>query len=264
MRATWPERERVNPAEFPNEERERISAFFQNGNAPTGQNVASQATNQSLPIAYTVSDAAKSTEAINVDAGPTYPVYNGSADVYTMPDGMQFRFKQNMDPTHQTMQPDMLINSWYKVPEPLRALGQKQINVVDTYNPADAYWKTVYKNFPHSYATGGEKITFYRYDRPHDPDYVVRTLCHEIAHKVDTTIGRSNLYSEQAEWQRAMVDDQIHSGLTSITTYGMNSPKEDFAESIAEYIIDTSHFLQFMPNRGRLIADIIKRGGASP
>ena len=30
VRATWPERESINPAEFPNEERERINAFFSN------------------------------------------------------------------------------------------------------------------------------------------------------------------------------------------------------------------------------------------
>ena len=130
----------------------------------------------------------------NSDPAPTIPIagincrveekkycfgYNTSvqsnAVVYTTPDGVSFIFPKNYDSAHQTMTPEQAISCWQKVPEEVKKKAQKNIEFVDYYNPDDSYWKRVYKNFTHSYATGGDKITFYRYDRPHDPDYVRTT-----------------------------------------------------------------------------------------
>ena len=146
----------------------------------------------------------------NSDPAPTIPIagincrveekkycfgYNTSvqsdAVVYTTPDGVSFIFPKNYDSAHQTMTPEQAISCWQKVPEEVKKKAQKNIEFVDYYNPDDSYWKRVYKNFTHSYATGGDKITFYRYDRPHDSDYVVRTYCHEAGHYIDTNLSVS-------------------------------------------------------------------------
>ena len=103
------------------------------------------------------------------------------------------------------------------------------------YNPMDTYWRSIYKNFGHSYATGGQKITFYRWDYAHDLDYVVRTYCHEAGHYIDQNMATStSRFSAETIWTKAMADDRIVSGKNSCTIYGENSATEDFAESIAE------------------------------
>ncbi|MBO5917391.1 MAG: hypothetical protein J6Q14_01330 [Oscillospiraceae bacterium] len=256
VRATWPDENGGRVTRFGGD------TYIDAGQVPPVKKPASQPAMP--PTVYSVSDAVKTANTVNIDAGSNYPVYSGLADIYAMPDGVEFRFKQGMDAAHQSMTPDMLIDSWYKVPQRLRDLGQKRINVVDTYNPSDAYWKSIYKTFTQSYATGGDEITFYRWDYAHNPDYLVRSLSHEIAHKVDTSLGGATRYSEQTDWQKAMADDKAFSGMASITTYGENSPSEDFAESIAEYIKDQNFFLQFMPNRGKLISAILSQGGGGP
>ena len=209
----------------------------------------------------------------NSDPAPTIPIagincrveekkycfgYNTSvqsdAVVYTTPDGVSFIFPKNYDSAHQTMTPEQAISCWQKVPEEVKKKAQKNIEFVDYYNPDDSYWKRVYKNFTHSYATGGVKITFYRYDRPHDSDYVVRTYCHEAGHYIDTNLSVSGgRFSEEKEWQKAIAEDKKLSGSKSPTAYGENSPAEDFAESIAEYVQNAKEFSKKFPNRASIL-----------
>ena len=209
----------------------------------------------------------------NSDPVPTIPIagincrveekkysfgYNTSvqsdAVVYTTPDGVSFIFPKNYDSAHQTMTPEQAISCWQKVPEEVKKKAQKNIEFVDYYNPDDSYWKRVYKNFTHSYATGGDKITFYRYDRPHDSDYVVRTYCHEAGHYIDTNLSVSGgRFSEEKEWQKAIAEDKKLSGSKSPTAYGENSPAEDFAESIAEYAQNAKEFSKKFPNRASIL-----------
>lgn len=181
------------------------------------------------------------------------------AVIYKTPDGIEFVFPEVYDTKKQTMTPDMAISLYQKVPQKLRVLGQKTIQFVDYYNPQDAYWKRRYKNFTHSYATGGKDITFYRYDKAHNADYVVRTYCHEIGHKIDKDMGGGvNRYSDGKEWADAMAADKKHSRKKSPTTYGKNSPTEDFAESITEYIKNQNDFETNFPNRANIIKNILK------
>jgi hypothetical protein len=182
-----------------------------------------------------------------------------------MPDGMEFVFKNGINKAHQTATPEFIMEQYYKVPEKLRAMGQKRIAVVDRYNPSDAYWRKHYKGFTHSYMTGGDDITIWRYDRNHDANYFVDSLSHEIGHKIDTALGKNGArYSTMLDWKLAMSNDLLATGKKSITTYGENSEMEDFAESIKEYVKNPGGFLKAMPNRGTIIEGIINGKGASP
>ena len=181
------------------------------------------------------------------------------AVVYKTPDDTKFVFPEEYDKSKQTMTPDKAIELWYKVPKSVRVKAQKTIEFVDYYNPKDTYWKKKYKNFTHSYATGGDTITFYRYDRPHDDGYVIRTYCHESGHYIDELLGVNGArYSESSEWAEAMMNDKMFSGKKSVTTYGENSAAEDFAESVAEYIHDNGEFIKKFPGRAKLIEQILK------
>jgi hypothetical protein len=181
------------------------------------------------------------------------------ATIYTTPDGTEFVFPKRYNKRHQMMTPDNAIRLWQQVPEAIRKQAQKTIEFVDYYNPQDSYWQKVYKNFPHSYATGGQKITFYRYDHPHNDDYVVRTYCHEAGHLIDVrNATASSRFSDEKLWTKAMADDIIVSGKKSCTQYGENSNAEDFAESVAEYVNDPIAFARAFPNRAAALANIIK------
>lgn len=179
------------------------------------------------------------------------------AVIYTTPDGTNFVFPKKQNRKQQTMTPDQAIFCWQQVPANIRKQAQKTIEFVDYYNPQDSYWRKVYKNFSHSYATGGSKITFYRHDRPHDSAYVVRTYCHEAGHFIDINLGTNGRFSSGNLWTKAMADDIIISGKKSCTTYGENSATEDFAESIAEYVKDKVGFEAAFPNRAAILAKII-------
>lgn len=211
------------------------------------------------PMTSTIDEAVKQTRDVH------FRTFSGKADVYTMPDGTRFIFKANMNKAHQSMTPEMAATAYYKVPEAFRGLGQREIIVIDTYNPDDAYWRQKYKDFHHSYATGGDAITFYRHDYGHSRSYLVNTFSHEIGHLVDRNLGSSlsSWYSQEPEWQAAMIADKATSGLESITEYGTNSPKEDFAESVAEYVVNPDRFLKTMPERGKLLRRIVTNGGGT-
>jgi hypothetical protein len=184
-----------------------------------------------------------------------------AAVVYETQDGTKFVFPKKYNKKQQTMTPEQAIENWQKVPQSVRTQAQRTIEIVDYYNPADTYWRKHYKNFGHSYATGGDKITFYRHDAPHNDDYIVRTYCHEAGHYIDiklaTSGGNNARYSSEAIWTKAMADDLTASGKKSCTTYGENAPTEDFAESVAEYINDKKAFSKDFPNRAALLSKII-------
>lgn len=184
-----------------------------------------------------------------------------NATIYKTPDGTKFVFPERYNKQHQTMTPEQAIANWQRVPQSIRRQAQKTVEFVDYYNPQDSYWRKHYKNFGHSYATGGDKITFYRYDITHDDDYIVRTYCHEAGHLIDTNLatgtGKSARFSAEPVWQKAMADDKAANRRKSCTTYGENSPTEDFAESIAEYVKDKNSFSRDFPNRAAVLASII-------
>lgn len=182
------------------------------------------------------------------------------ADVYITPEGVEFEFPVGLNKKKQHLTPEQLTKAWEKVPEAIRKKAPKQIQVLDYYNPQDANWRKVYKNFPHSYATGGTSgVTFYRYDYDHDDDYLVRTLCHEIAHVADESIKTTSgkRFCDDVEWTQAMADDLKHSGKKSPTAYGENANTEDLAESVATYTMDHEWFMQNFPNRAKVLEKYI-------
>ena len=179
------------------------------------------------------------------------------AVVYETQEGTQFVFPKSYNKNQQQMTAEQALSLWSQVPDGIRQQAQKTIQFVDYYNPRDTYWRKTYKNFGHSYATGGQTITFYRYDYPHDDAYVIRTYCHEAGHFIDTNRGTNGKFSAESLWTKAMADDIVVSGKKSCTAYGENSAAEDFAESMAEYVKDKTGFEKDFPNRAAILATII-------
>ena len=215
---------------------------------------------ESKPLPITISDCTTETRKYDFSDGTENGTRKSAkATVYKTPDGTEFVFPVSYNKAHQTMTPEKAVELWSKVPEKLRNMGQKQIIFQDVHNPQDKYWRKRYKKFRGSYATGGDDINFWRYDYPHNDDYVVRTYCHEIGHKVDTDNSvNGTRFSEYTWWTDAMAEDKKVSGQKSVTVYGENANSEDFAESMAEFVKDPDAFRKKFPNRAKII-DIFLR-----
>lgn len=235
------------------------------------QNVASQATIS--PVYTGIIQAGGKVKTVGgidcavevKDYGFTDGAANGimktvPATIYTTPDGTQFVYPKRYNKSNQALTPDDAIATWYRVPENVRAKIQKTVEVVDYYNPQDSYWRKRYKNFTHSYAVGGDKITIFR-SNYHNLDYLAETYCHEGGHYIDYTLpgtSRTNRYCNQADWQAAMAKDLQTSGKKSWRAYGENSALEDFADSVGYYTMDNANFVATFPERSKLLANILK------
>lgn len=215
---------------------------------------------ESKPLPITISDCTTETRKYDFSDGTENGIRkSANATVYKTPDGTEFVFPMSYNKAHQTITPEKSLELWSKVPKKLRDMGQKQIIFQDVHNPQDKYWRKQYKKFRGSYATGGDDINFWRYDYPHNDDYVVRTYCHEIGHKVDTDNSvNGTRFSEYTWWTDAMAEDKKVSGQKSVTVYGENANSEDFAESMAEFVKDPDAFRKKFPNRAKII-DIFLR-----
>lgn len=215
---------------------------------------------ENKPLPITISDCTTETRKYDFSDGTGNGTRkSANATVYKTPDGTEFVFPVSYNKAHQTMTPEKAVELWSKVPEKLRNMGQKQIIFQDVHNPQDKYWRKRYKKFRGSYATGGDDINFWRYDYPHNDDYVVRTYCHEIGHKVDTDNSvNGTRFSEYTWWTDAMAEDKKVSGQKSVTVYGENANSEDFAESMAEFVKNPDAFRKKFPNRAKII-DIFLR-----
>lgn len=222
--------------------------------------VKSDIIKESKPLPITISDCTAETRKYDFSDGTANGIRKAAnATVYKTPDGTEFIFPTSYNKAHQTMTTEKAVELWSKVPEKLRNIGQKQIIFQDVHNPQDKYWRKRYKKFRGSYATGGDDINFWRYDYPHNDDYVVRTYCHEIGHKVDTDNSvNGTRFSEYTWWTDAMAEDKKVSGQKSVTVYGENANSEDFAESMAEFVKDPDAFRKKFPNRAKII-DIFLR-----
>ena len=210
---------------------------------------------ETKPLPITIEDCTSETRKYDFSDGSATGVRKAAnATVYKAPDGTEFIFPTSYNKEHQTMTPEKAVELWGKVPEKLRNMGQKRIIFQDVHNPQDKYWRKRYKKFGGSYATGGDDINFWRYDRQHRDDYVIRTYCHEIGHKIDRDNSiNGTRFSDYAWWTDAMAEDAMLSGKKSVTAYGENANSEDFAESMAEFVKDPDAFRKTFPNRARII-----------
>ena len=216
---------------------------------------------------YTFRDATYSSERLELEVSGTV-IYSGDADVYTMPDGMRFIFKQDMDERWQQLTPQVAIEQHYKIPGWLRSVA-KDMWVLDIDNPADEYWRSIYPNFPRSQAIGGYGQTVYfksvgDFDSAFAKKILLGTLTHELGHSLDTAVGLGSFFSEGSEWTQAMAADLAATGKASITTYGESSILEDFAESVMMYVRAPKKFMKTMPARGAIIERIATERGAAP
>jgi len=289
VNATFPPEDTYEVTEFPRDTQTQMREFFTQQAQPIEKQLEIQVPEPELdseksdnvemkPVEeaqaqqpeerYTFRDAVYSSERLELEVSDGTVIYSGDADVYTMPDGMRFIFKQDMDERWQKLTPQVAIEQHYKIPGWLRSVA-KDMWVLDTDNPADEYWRSIYPDFPRSQAIGGYGQTVYfrsvgDFNSAYARKILLNTMTHELGHSLDTAVGLGSFFSEGSEWTQAMAADLAATGKASITTYGESSILEDFAESVMMYVRAPKRFMKTMPARGAIIERIAMERGAVP
>lgn len=168
---------------------------------------------------------------------------------------------KDLKPWLQSITPERLINVLDDIPQEYRKYV-KNIHILDTYNPADSYWKKVYKGFNKSFATGGKgEISFYRNSESiFSQSYLKDTVMHEIGHNLDLVKGKGKSWSklQDGPWINAVEADYKFKGKKSPTKYGLNSMAEDFAESLVYYNTNPKKFNNDFPNRYKALNELLE------
>lgn len=149
----------------------------------------------------------------------------------------------------------------------------KGINIEDERNPDDIYWRQVYTKTHDSgatcnYVTG--EINVYQFENNPTEFFnqnvssysMYHQLYHELGHAYDYHYTKewgveTDLISSSPLWLEAMKEDKELSGRSSVTPYGENSPREDFADSIYFYNLNPN-YLDNYPNRKRILDEKFK------
>lgn len=186
-------------------------------------------------------------------------------DVYRTIGGTEILVPKKLNRKNQKIKVADLVSKLESLPVELKALAKK-IELLDYYNPDDPYWRKKYKNFKHSFATGGRgTIAFYRHDNltaQDVSDYLLNTLAHENGHTFDhkDIVKGIRLIDKSLEldWQKAIISDKKVSGKLSPTEYGENAYTEDFAESCAMLIEKPEEFKKNFPGRYAILKRLLK------
>lgn len=185
--------------------------------------------------------------------------YEKLANVYRSPSGIKVRTPIDVNSDAQFIKPEQITRVTNGLPSSLSKYVDS-IDLVDYENPQDEYWRARYENFSSSFAVGGNgRITFFKNNSESLDVDLLDTLLHESGHCMDSKVtGRDGVwYSETTPWTRARISDKSLNGLDSVTSYGANSPKEDFAESIREYVQNPVKIDEKFPNRAKLLKELL-------
>jgi hypothetical protein len=133
---------------------------------------------------------------------------------------------------------------------PTLSAATERIYFTSQANKLDAYWQTRYANFTSSLATGGDgNIVVYNNKRITQSDYA-----HESGHNLATKLYGDTEPAAGSKYRTAM------RGEPPVSEYAKNSPSEDFAESVSQYVVNGSYMKQVAPQRYAAIDKIIKDG----
>lgn len=186
--------------------------------------------------------------------------------IYRTIGGTEIVVPKKLNKKYQSINLDDLVDKLEKLPVELKALAKK-IELLDYYNPDDPYWRKRYKNFKHSFATGGRgTIAFYRNDSMSAQsvsDYLYETLAHENGHNLDHIQKRKGNtvldVSETKEWKDAMASDLKLTGKASPLDYGTNALTEDFAVSCEVLVTITPEvFKKEFPGRYAILKKLLR------
>ena len=181
------------------------------------------------------------------------------AVIYTSPEGVEFVYPADYASTANRINLIKALELFKQLPDALKG-NIDNIRFMDGRNPDDSYWETEYgiPGFTSAATGGGGTITFWEPGQRGSDSSILGTMRHESAHNLDQAIGDTVRASETQEWQDIIDADFNVSGKQSPTNYGLTHVREDFAESVAEYLRDPIAFENDFPNRAEYIKEALK------
>jgi len=141
--------------------------------------------------------------------------------------------------------------------------GLKDINILDKTCENTSFWSDKYsiQDLQVVATSNNGNICFFQDNVMYDDNYIEHIIINAASHALDQRLGlyigstgnwqQEGWYSQQANgaWHSAISADIKAKNVQSPTNYGLNSPKEDFSESISLFLRDEASFRKDYPNR---------------
>ena len=137
----------------------------------------------------------------------------------------------------------------------------KDVKILDKTSQYTSFWSDKYNVDLEIIATSNNgNICFYQ-DNVCDDNYIEQIIINAASHAADQRLGmyigstgnwqQEGWYSQRANgaWHSAISADIKAKNVQSPSNYGLNSPKEDFSESLSLFLKDEETFKKDYPNR---------------
>ncbi len=186
-----------------------------------------------------------------------------------------------MNPKLQPMTMEDVKAAVDTLPELLKE-AVREIQLVDYRNPHDEYWEKTYKikDF-YSFAVGGQgRVVVFANQkalkakgtlaaeqlaiaRKESAQYLKEAaLAHEAGHNLDRALGeeKGERISQSQEWHDIMRQDFLVSGRRYCSSYAAraNSPIEDFADAVSQFVAAPEKFRKLYPHRAKWIEEVLR------
>jgi hypothetical protein len=124
----------------------------------------------------------------------------------------------------------------------------KNIYLSEQSNSHDDYWRSRYKNFTESAATGGDgNIVVYK-----GASIETGLFAHEAGHNLAKSVYGSTSPPADSAYGRA------YRASGAVSDYAKNSISEDFAESVRLHVESPDSFSEAAPIRSKIVRDILE------
>jgi hypothetical protein len=169
---------------------------------------------------------------------------------------------KDLDTTKQRLKAEDIVSTLQKMPEKLKC-AVDEVQILDYRNPDDAYWEKKY-NIPgfQSFATGSNRQIHYYENgdltRKSVLSQLPESMAHEMGHNLDRELGKttdSGRICTEKTWTEAMEKDYNTLKKQYVSDYAerAGSPVEDFADSVAGYVLNKTGFAKSFPYRAKAL-----------
>lgn len=122
----------------------------------------------------------------------------------------------------------------------------KGIMSCNNSHPLDDYFKKAYKNFSGGYMYSSDPVTVHRYQ---GWTYFKESICHEVGHHIDKKLQN---VSSMTKWMQAQKADG-----NFYRAYSKQAPREDFADTVSQYVINKEKCRKQFPHRTALLEKLL-------
>lgn len=113
-------------------------------------------------------------------------------------------------------------------------------------HPNDDFFKIAYKDFTKGYMYSSDPVTVHSRA---SISYFNESICHEVGHHIDKKLNEISLTTKWKQAQKA--DGNFY------REYSKQSPKEDFADTVSQYVMNKENCRKTFPHRTTLLEKLL-------